>query len=236
MPQNRYLRFVIELSPLAILNTSTLSTQQLAMRTYLYCLIASQLLFVSHSMGQEANDPYQRNRGSVVDVDASRHIRVAQFGLVPAPSAPVVQSEAANSSANDPKLLSTASMIGPMRDASSTFSRLQIQDDWRAEEQIIPTGPRVNQESVIWSSMAYTWTSPVFSHRPLYFEQPNLERYGNGPRRIFQPALSSAHFFISAPLVPVKMLYNAPWSDIYTLGEGRPGNLVPWQTHSLIEE
>ncbi len=136
------------------------------------------------------------------------------------------------------KLWDVGAMIGPMNDAATTFSRIGLKDDWRYHIQLIPQGVRSTTDMIVWGPSAYTWTTPVFYHRPLYFEQPNLERYGNGPYRLTQPAVSSAHFFFSVPLVPVKMLHNPPWADIYTLGEGRPGNCVPMQSYYdvMIEE
>lgn len=213
------------------------------MQRFSKCIAAGLSLLGASSLAQQphlraSRDGDLPNAHAVSDQagsPAKRH-SVAQVGQIPAPSAPIIELSTERQKQADSKLLSTASMIGPMENASSLFSRLQIPDDWRKEEEIIPTGTRESQDMIVWNSKSYTWTSPVFYHRPLYYEQPNLERYGNGPRRLFQPAISSAHFFMSTPMIPVKMLFNAPWSDIYTLGEGRPGNWVPWQKHTFIEE
>ncbi|MCU0713246.1 MAG: hypothetical protein MUC43_14390 [Pirellula sp.] len=129
------------------------------------------------------------------------------------------------------QLLDVQTMIGPMNDVSSTLSRAEQKTKWNEETRIIPNGARMVSPELAASPTAYTWASPVFHHRPLYFEQPNLERYGNGPCRIAQPVASSAHFLLSVPLMPFKMIYNPPWSDIHTLGEGRPGDAV--RSHSL---
>ena len=129
------------------------------------------------------------------------------------------------------QLLDVETMIGPMNDVPSTLSRAEQKTKWNADARIIPNGARIASLEPTPSPVAYTWASPVFHHRPLYFEQPNLERYGNGPCRLVQPVASSAHFLLSVPLVPFKMIYNPPWSDIHTLGEGRPGN--PVRSHSL---
>ncbi|NNJ28132.1 hypothetical protein [Alienimonas chondri] len=41
-----------------------------------------------------------------------------------------------------------------------------------------------------------------FSHRPLYFEDPNLERCGISTGPLTQPIVSGAHFFGTVPLLP----------------------------------
>lgn len=127
---------------------------------------------------------------------------------------------------NISQLLDVQSMIGPMNDAASTLTRAKQKTAWRDQMRLVPKGIRANAPDIDSNPTAYTWASPVFHHRPLYFEQPNLERYGNGPCRIAQPAMSSAHFLLSVPLIPLKMIHNPPWADVHTLGEGRPGDAV----------
>ena len=80
----------------------------------------------------------------------------------------------------------------------------------------------------------YTWISPVFYHKPLYFEQPNLERYGQGTYRFLQPAASSIHFFGTIPLLPYKVLTQHPCEKHYTLGNRRPGNCNPVQRRVVL--
>ena len=72
------------------------------------------------------------------------------------------------------------------------------------------------------------WAAPKFRHKPLYFEQPKMERYGHhvgGP--LFQSTVSAAHFFGTIPLLPYKMGVRPPCSCDYTLGRYRPGNCNP---------
>ena len=47
------------------------------------------------------------------------------------------------------------------------------------------------------SSHVKTWRSPNLSHRPIYFEDENLERYGNGHATL-QPFISGGKFFSTA--------------------------------------
>jgi hypothetical protein len=79
-----------------------------------------------------------------------------------------------------------------------------------------------------WPGRLYAWDAPNFYHRPLYFEQPNLERYGHFHKSWrLQSAISAAHFFAAIPAVPVKMCIDKPCERVYTLGHFRPGNCNP---------
>ena len=71
-----------------------------------------------------------------------------------------------------------------------------------------------------------TWRSPDLVHQPLYFEDVNLERYGNGHAKL-QPFLSGAHFFTSVFLLPYKTGVNHPTDCEYSLGAYRPGDCNP---------
>lgn len=131
-------------------------------------------------------------------------------------------------------LLNTASMIGPLQNAEALFSRLDITDGLLGVAAPARSGPRADDEDFLWSPASYTWVSPDFYHFPLYFEQPNLERYGIGRARVVQPLLSSVHFFGSIPLVPYKTLTHHPRERVHTLGQGRPGNCVPLQRGVIL--
>jgi hypothetical protein len=75
---------------------------------------------------------------------------------------------------------------------------------------------------------SYFWTAPAFFHRPLYFEQPNLERYGYD-WGLAQPFISGAQFFVKIPLLPYMMSVHCPNEPVYSLGYYRPGSRVPYQ-------
>jgi len=78
----------------------------------------------------------------------------------------------------------------------------------------------------------YYWTATAFAHRPLYFEQVNVERYGHNAGCL-QPAFSAAHFFVTIPILPYKMGMDHPNECIYTLGHSRPGDCAAWERHEL---
>jgi hypothetical protein len=82
-----------------------------------------------------------------------------------------------------------------------------------------------------WQSSAYLWEAPAFYHGPLYFEEPNLERYGYH-FGCWQPAVSAAHFFATVPVLPYKIAAQPCRDCVYSLGYYRPGSPAPLQrTH-----
>jgi hypothetical protein len=73
----------------------------------------------------------------------------------------------------------------------------------------------------------YTWIAPEMCHRPLYFEEINLERHGLS-FGIAQPAVSSAQFFGRTLALPYLIAAQPPRECVYTLGHDRPGTCVPY--------
>jgi len=80
-----------------------------------------------------------------------------------------------------------------------------------------------------WSPMTYTWKASGLCHKPLYFEDVQLERYGHSWGPLLQPLASGAHFFLTVPVLPYKMGLTPPNECMYTLGYYRPGNCAPYQ-------
>jgi len=74
----------------------------------------------------------------------------------------------------------------------------------------------------------FTWKAAGYCHKPLYFEDWNLERYGHSHGWLADPFVSAAHFFVTLPVLPYKMGVELPWECIYPLGYYRPGNCAPW--------
>jgi hypothetical protein len=72
-----------------------------------------------------------------------------------------------------------------------------------------------------------TWKAAGNCHKPLYFEDWNLERYGHSHGAL-DPVLSAAHFFVTLPVLPYKMGVELPWECVYPLGYYRPGSCAPW--------
>lgn len=87
-----------------------------------------------------------------------------------------------------------------------------------ASTDALPYAARPHSETM------FFWTAPNLCHRPLYYEQRYVERYGYSAGCL-QPVLSGAQFFGTVPLVPFKMIVAPPRRCIYTLGQGRPDGL-----------
>ena len=79
-----------------------------------------------------------------------------------------------------------------------------------------------------WWPITFTWKASGLCHKPLYFEQVHLERYGHSWGPYVQPFVSGAHFFLSVPVLPYKMGLKPPNECVYTLGYYRPGNCAPY--------
>lgn len=72
------------------------------------------------------------------------------------------------------------------------------------------------------------WTASGLCHKPAYFEDPQLERYGHEVGPVLQPLLSTAHFFGNVAILPYKMGIHPPNECQYSLGYIRPGNCAPY--------
>lgn len=61
-----------------------------------------------------------------------------------------------------------------------------------------------------WQEEVFFWESPVFCHRPLYFEEQRLERDGQVRFPMIRPAISGAHFFASCATLPYQAVMYPP--------------------------
>ncbi|NQU21562.1 MAG: hypothetical protein HQ567_09780 [Candidatus Nealsonbacteria bacterium] len=82
-----------------------------------------------------------------------------------------------------------------------------------------------------WSYCMYQWEASGLCHRPLYFEEVNLERYGYSRFSAAQPVISGARFFATVCTLPYQMTTQPPREHVYTLGYYRPGSCAPYQVH-----
>jgi hypothetical protein len=87
-----------------------------------------------------------------------------------------------------------------------------------------------------WPLDCYHWCPTCLCYQPLYFEEPNLERYGYGCgcytcccSTCIQSACSAAHFFGTVPALPYMLAANCPCQCNYALGDYRPGSCPPWR-------
>jgi len=81
--------------------------------------------------------------------------------------------------------------------------------------------------SRVWADTVEAWEAPALCHRPLYFEDEALERYGRS-YGLAQPAVSAAHFAGRIAMWPYLAGAFPPHECIYTLGRGRPGTYTPY--------
>lgn len=84
-----------------------------------------------------------------------------------------------------------------------------------------------------WEQTMYTWKASALCHKPLYFEDEQLERYGHSFSPCFQPFISGAHFFTRPFVLPYCMGVEPPCECIYALGHYRPGNCAPYMCNPI---
>lgn len=84
-----------------------------------------------------------------------------------------------------------------------------------------------------WSPTTFHWTASALCHRPAYFEDLQLERYGHTFGPWLQPIISGGHFFLSVPALPYAMGLFPPNECVYTLGYYRPGSCTPYMLDAL---
>lgn len=84
-----------------------------------------------------------------------------------------------------------------------------------------------------WEQVCYMWKASALCHKPLYFEQKHLERYGHSWGPYLDPVVSGAHFFTRLPVLPYCMGIKAPNECVYTLGHYRPGSCAPYMIEPI---
>ncbi|GAA5510148.1 hypothetical protein [Novipirellula caenicola] len=101
-----------------------------------------------------------------------------------------------------------------------------ISENWGLPKECLIQQVAYTERS--WQNTTMTWKASNLCHKPLYFEDVNLERYGHTRGPLWQPVVSSAHFFVNIAVLPYKMGVHAPNECQYALGYYRPGNCAPW--------
>lgn len=100
-----------------------------------------------------------------------------------------------------------------------------------AESWGVPTTCSIGTESVHtrnFASSTMTWKASGACHKPLYFQDVQLERYGHEMGPIAQPVASTLRFFGDIAILPYKMGIHPPNECQYPLGYYRPGSCAPW--------
>ncbi len=75
--------------------------------------------------------------------------------------------------------------------------------------------------------LVYQWEPSNLYHLPLYFEDPQLERYGHTYGPIAQPFVSIARFSTQLAFLPYQMTIDPVCTPKYALGWYRPGDCAP---------
>jgi hypothetical protein len=84
-----------------------------------------------------------------------------------------------------------------------------------------------------WEQTTYLWKASALCHKPLYFEDEQLERYGHSFSPCCQPFISGAHFFCTLPVLPYCMGVSPPMECEYALGHYRPGSCAPYMINPV---
>jgi hypothetical protein len=102
----------------------------------------------------------------------------------------------------------------------------EVADTWG-----IPVRCRLKEELYngrMFCATTFTWTASALCHKPNYFEQIELERYGHTPGPILEAPMAGVKFAADIATLPYKMGINPPNECKYALGYYRPGNCAPW--------
>jgi hypothetical protein len=97
---------------------------------------------------------------------------------------------------------------------------------WELPKEFSPSSDEFEDRN--WTMLTFTWTASALCHKPLYFEEVQLERYGHSAGPVRQAMLSGVHFFGNIFLLPYHMGLNPPNECQYALGYYRPGSCAPW--------
>ena len=97
---------------------------------------------------------------------------------------------------------------------------------WQVPLEFVLTDEQLIERN--WLPMTLAWKASEVCNKPLYFEEPQLERYGHTFNPYFQPVVSGAHFFLNIAVLPYKMGIHPIHECRYDLGYYRPGSCAPW--------
>jgi hypothetical protein len=79
----------------------------------------------------------------------------------------------------------------------------------------------------------YCWEPTNMYHRPIYFEDVALERYGHTRHYLLQPFVSGTKFAVQLLGLPYQMVLYPPCTRQYSLGYYRPGECVPYKYYQI---
>ncbi|MFT4557325.1 MAG: tetratricopeptide (TPR) repeat protein [Planctomycetaceae bacterium] len=170
-------------------------------------------------------------------------LAMAEFSQ-PVPPAPVEYQEATTSNASATSIWDEAAandLQGFRAIGRTSLSITPKLVDNDGERRLLPERrayKKLSQVPVVqhtvgysrdWTPLSYSWEAPQLKYNPLYFEDPQLERYGNEVC-ILQPFLSGARFYTTIATLPYQMMSegNSVCHTVYDFGYARPGDCVPY--------
>lgn len=171
--------------------------------------------FPGAQTGQSAqpSDLPMPTTGRAAVQDDGRRLPESEAERLPPPSRSEARRAAAAAGASSGQLAGFAP-IGQLA-ASATIGTTPAEAEVSEADRPEISVPGMELITVSRSSVSPRWTpgSPTRSmsrHQPLYFEQPNLERYGTSRGRHLQPLCSAAHFGWSVATLPYQMALQNP--------------------------
>ena len=143
---------------------------------------------------------------------------------------PPVQSRPAAKTGDSPNRSRDDTFVDECADPKSLSSILELSYKVTPQPGLFPESCPLPDEVYTRKAptpITYTWKASALCHKPLYFEDVQLERYGHTICPLLQPALSGARFWLTIPILPYLMGVNPPNECIYDLGYYRPGSCAP---------
>ena len=122
-------------------------------------------------------------------------------------------------------------------DENGSYRRLPLRDlsdaDYNYAMKLwnLPTGCGSGDENFDgrnYIASSFQFKASGLCHKPLYFEEVQLERYGHEVGPVLQPLISSVHFFGNIAVLPYKMGIHPMHECQYALGYYRPGDCAPY--------
>ncbi|MFC1758128.1 hypothetical protein ACFL2H_05085 [Planctomycetota bacterium] len=126
-------------------------------------------------------------------------------------------------------------LLGEIKPAASMSASIISTADRPAdcsEGLFLPARPGIARSTSI---TQFHWQAPNFFHRPLYFDDTPLERYGQSIKYTrLQPIVSGAKFFGTFAILPYKMGIDRIGDCVSPLGYYRPGSCAPCVRERII--
>jgi hypothetical protein len=121
--------------------------------------------------------------------------------------------------------------IAPANSMSASITNSANRPSDCSEGLFLPPQPGIARAT---SVTPFNWQATNFFHRPLYFDDTPLERYGQTKHPLLQPVISGGRFFGTFLVLPYKMGIDRTGDCVSTLGYYRPGSCTPCIRERLV--